>query len=346
MSPSPSSPPPSSPASSGNHPRLLVTRKLPAAVEARALGSYDVELNTGDAVMSRDEILARAAGKDGLLVTVADRIDGALIAALPPSIRIIASFSVGYDHIDIEAAAARGLAVTNTPDVLTDATADIALLLILGAARGAASGMAAIREGSWKNWAPTGMLGTDVGGKRLGILGMGRIGRAVAKRARAFGMSIHYHNRHRLPPDREEDAIYHSSVEGLFAASDILSVHCASTPETRRLVNAQTLALMPEGAILVNTARGDIVDDDALIAALASGRLRAIGLDVYNNEPNIDPRYRTLPDAFLLPHLGSATLETRNAMGFRALDNLDAFFAGREPLDLVTPRCRSPSSAS
>lgn len=320
---------------SGTRPKLLLTRRLPADVERRAARAYAVELNPTDAIRSAEDILARAEGKDALLVTVADRIDAALIARLPASVRILASFSVGYDHIDLEAAAARGLAVTNTPDVLTDATADIALLLILGAARGAAPGMAAIREASWKSWSPTGMLGTDVAGKRLGILGMGRIGEAVAKRARAFGMTIHYHNRRRLAPEREGEAIYHPTADRLFAVSDILSIHCASTPETRRLVDARALALMPEGGIVVNTARGDIVDDDALIDALAAGRLRAIGLDVYNNEPRIDPRYRSLGNAFLLPHLGSATVETRNAMGFRALDNLDDFFAGRTPRDLV-----------
>ncbi len=321
--------------SSRTRPKLLLTRKLPADVETRAARAYDVELNPTDAIRSAEDILVRAEGKEALLVTVADRIDAALVDRLPASVRILASFSVGTDHIDLEAAAARGLAVTNTPDVLTDATADIALLLILGAARGAAPGMAAIREASWKSWAPTGMLGTDIAGKRLGILGMGRIGEAVAKRARAFGMKIHYHNRRRLAPEREGDAIYHPTAESLFAVSDILSIHCASTPETRRLVGAHALASMPKGAIVVNTARGDIVDDDALIAALAAGRLRAIGLDVYNNEPGIDPRYRSLGNAFLLPHLGSATVETRNAMGFRALDNLDDFFAGQTPRDLV-----------
>lgn len=323
--------------SSGTRPKLLLTRKLPADVEARAARGYDVDLNPTDAILSADAILARAEGKDALLVTVADRIDAALVARLPASVRVLASFSVGTDHIDLEAAAARGLAVTNTPDVLTDATADIALLLILGAARGAAPGMTAIREATWKSWEPTGMLGTDVAGKRLGILGMGRIGEAVAKRARAFGMTIHYHNRHRLAPERERDAVFHPTADSLFAACDILSIHCASTPETRRLVDAHALALMPKNAIVVNTARGDIVDDDALIDALACGRLRAIGLDVFNNEPRIDPRYRTLGNAFLLPHLGSATVETRNAMGFRALDNLDDFFAGRTPRDLVAP---------
>ncbi|HUD52021.1 D-glycerate dehydrogenase [Parvibaculum sp.] len=318
-----------------SRPSLLVTRKLPNAVEARLARDYDAETNAIDTILKPDDLVARAKGKDGFLVTPADRLDADLIGRLPSSIRIMASFSVGYDHIDVKAAEARGIAVTNTPDVLTDATADIALLLILGAARGAAAGMAAIREDRWKNWAPTGMLSTDVRGKRLGIIGMGRIGQAVAHRARAFGMEVHYHNRARLDAGTEHGAVFHATAEDLFAASDILSIHCASTPETRRLVNAKTIALLPKGAIVVNTARGDIVDDEALISALQAGHLRAIGLDVYANEPNIDPRYRTLENAFLLPHLGSATVETRNAMGFRALDNLDDFFAGREPRDRV-----------
>jgi glyoxylate reductase len=320
-----------------SRPRILVTRKLPADVEARALSHFAATLNPDDRASAREDILANTQGKDGLLVTVTDRIDAALIAALPASIRIISTFSVGYDHIDVAAAQARGIAVTNTPDVLTDATAEIALLLILGAARNAASGMATLREGRWKNWAPTGMLGTELSGKRLGILGLGRIGRATASRARAFGMEIHYHNRHRLAPELEAGAHYHTDIASLFSASDVLSIHCASTPETRGLINRETIALLPHGAIVVNTARGDIVDDEALIEALASGRIGAAGLDVYNNEPNLHPGYLNLPNAFLLPHLGSATFETRNAMGFRALENLEAFFAGKTPRDLLHP---------
>lgn len=313
-------------------PRLLITRKLPIDVEQRAATSFQVQPNNDDALTDQAQLIARAAGQDGLLVTVTDRLDRATIEKLPSSIRIIASFSVGTDHIDIKAANARDIIVTNTPDVLTDATADIALLLMLGAARGAAQGMTAIRDNTWANWAPTGMLGISLTDKRLGIFGMGRIGQAVAKRARAFGMTIHYHNRH--PVDLPH-ATYHPTLTGMLALSDFLSINCASTPETRGSINAETLASLPKGAIVVNTARGDIIDDDALIAAVQSGHLAAIGLDVFQNEPNIDPRYRTLPNAFLLPHLGSATLETRNAMGHRALDNLDDFFAGRPPRDRV-----------
>ncbi|MGV8998368.1 MAG: 2-hydroxyacid dehydrogenase [Parvibaculaceae bacterium] len=313
--------------------KILITRKLPPDVEARAAASFQVSVNRTDALSDQTSLITATQGQDALLATVTDRLDAATISKLPDSIKMIASFSVGTDHIDLAAAKARGIIVTNTPDVLTDATADITLLLLLGAARGAASGSAAIREGTWANWAPTGMLGLSLTGKRLGILGMGRIGQAVAKRARAFGMNIHYHNRSAV--EYAGRATFHPTLEGLLAVSDLLSVNCASTAETRGIINAAAIAQLPKGAVVINTARGDIINDDALIAALQSGQLAAIGLDVFNNEPNIDPRYRTLPNAFLLPHLGSATLETRNAMGFRALDNLDDFFAGREPRDRV-----------
>ena len=320
-------------------PKLFITRKLPQAVEARAIESYHADLNLSDEIYSQKDLIDRLTRAettpDALLVTVTDRIDRELIAALPASIRMIATFSVGYDQIDINAASARGIAVSNTPDVLTDATADIALLLMLGAARGARGGEAAIRNAQWKNWAPTGYLGTHMTGKRLGIYGMGRIGRAVARRVRAFDMEIHYHNRTRLPQSQEDGAIFHDNVQSLFSASDFLSLHAASTPETRNIINRESLSWLPEGAILINTARGDLVDDDALISALANTSLAAAGLDVFRNEPDIDPRYRALPNTFLLPHLGSATLETRNAMGFCALDNLDAFFAGQTPPNLI-----------
>ncbi|MDF1624709.1 MAG: D-glycerate dehydrogenase [Parvibaculaceae bacterium] len=320
-------------------PKLFITRKLPQAVEARAIESYHADLNLSDEIYSQKDLIDRLTRAettpDALLVTVTDRIDRELIAALPASIRMIATFSVGYDQIDIKAASARGIAVSNTPDVLTDATADIALLLMLGAARGARGGEAAIRNAQWKNWAPTGYLGTHMTGKRLGIYGMGRIGRAVARRARAFDMEIHYHNRTRLPQSQEDGAIFHDNVQSLFSASDFLSLHAASTPETRNIINRESLSWLPEGAILINTARGDLVDDEALISALANTSLAAAGLDVFRNEPDIDPRYRALPNTFLLPHLGSATLETRNAMGFCALDNLDAFFAGQTPPNLI-----------
>ncbi len=317
-------------------PKLFVTRKLTSDVEDRIASAYEPVFNDDDHIMGAPELVKKAEGCDGMLVTATERHDSSLIEALPASVRIIATFSVGYDHIDVAAAEARGIAVTNTPDVLTDATADIALLLMLGAARGADWGERMVREATWDSWAPTHPLGHDVTGRKLGILGMGRIGQAVAKRARGFDMQIHYHKRSRLPADAEQGAVYHDTLEGMLANAEFLSINCASTPETRRLINAETIAQLPDGAVLVNTARGDIVDDDALIAAIESGKLAAAGLDVFAGEPAIDERYRTLKNTFLLPHIGSATLGTRSAMGMRAVENLDAFFAGKTPGDLVT----------
>lgn len=317
-------------------PTVLITRKLPQEVEARATRLFAVRLNGDDRVYSGEEFLAKAEGCDGLLITPTEKLTAEVIGRLPASVRIVASYSVGYDHINIPAAKARGLIVTNTPDVLTDATADVAMLLILGAARGASWGERMVREGRWGIWAPTHPLGYDVTARRLGIIGMGRIGQAVATRARAFDMTIHYHSRSRLPAEREQGAVFHASLDDLLPNCDFLSIHCASTPETRGLVNTAAIARLPDGAILINTARGDIVDDDALIAALKSGKLAAAGLDVFRGEPDIDPRYRTLDNAFLLPHLGSATRRTRVAMGMRAVDNLEAYFAGRAPADSVT----------
>jgi lactate dehydrogenase-like 2-hydroxyacid dehydrogenase len=313
--------------------KVLVTRKLPQPVEARLSRDFDALLNADDVPMQAQDIREKSEGTDGLLVTPGERYTADLLSALPRSVRIIATFSVGYDHIDLAAAKARGIAVTNTPDVLTDATADIAMLLILGAARGASWGERMVRENRWTSWAPTAPLGYDVTQKRLGIFGMGRIGQALAKRARGFDMEIHYHNRRRLDPDQESGARYHPTLADMLPHCDFLSINCASTPETRGIINAQTLAKLPEGAILVNSARGDIINDDDLIAALRSGRLAAAGLDVFRNEPKIDPRFRELDNTFLLPHLGSATPNTRTAMGMRAVDNLEQFFQGKPPRD-------------
>lgn len=316
--------------------KLLVTRMLPGAVEERISRSYNAILNADDVIFEPADLISKADGCDGLLVTATEKLTETVISSLPSSVRIIATYSVGYDHIDVAAANARGIAVTNTPDVLTDATADIALLLLLGAARGARWGEKMVRERTWGVWAPTHPLGFEVTGKRLGILGMGRIGQAVAHRARAFGMAIHYHNRSRLPDDLSFGARFHETFESLLEVSDFLSINCASTPQTRGILDHGAIALLPQGAIVINTARGDIIEEDALISALESGRLAAAGLDVFCNEPEIDPRFRTLENTFLLPHLGSATIETREAMGMRALDNLDAFFGGGTPGDLVT----------
>jgi len=314
-------------------PAVYVTRKLPDAVTARLARSYDARLNPEDTVHPISEVISGAAGADALLVCPTDKLTAEAIEVLPRSIRIVATFSVGFEHINLGAAKERGLVVTNTPDVLTDATADIALLLLLGAARRAHEGEEIIRQDAWNSWGTTYMLGVHLTGKRLGILGMGRIGQAVAKRARAFDMTIHYSNRRRLPAELEAGAIFHADPNDMLPHCDFLSINCPASPETYHFLNAERIARLPDGAIVVNTARGAIVDDEALIAALKSGKLWAAGLDVYENEPKIHPGYRQLNNAFLLPHLGSATVETRNAMGFKCVDNLDAYFAGREPPD-------------
>lgn len=323
------------PATLEHRPILLVTRALPEAVEARAARDYDARLNGDDSARRGEEIAALAAGADGILCCPAEKLTAEVVRALPDSVRILATFSVGTDHIDLAAARERGIVVTNTPDVLTDATADVALLLMLGAARRASEGERMVRTATWPGWNPTQLLGTHLGGKRLGIVGMGRIGQAVAARARAFGMTIHYSNRRRLPPDQEQGAVFHADADAMLAQADVLSLHFPATPETRHWLNAERIARLPRGAIVVNTARGTAVDDGALIAAVTAGQVAAVGLDVFENEPDLHPGYRSLDRAFLLPHLGSATVETRNAMGFKALDNLDAFFAGREPPDRV-----------
>jgi lactate dehydrogenase-like 2-hydroxyacid dehydrogenase len=314
-------------------PKILVTRKLPKAVEERLSRTFEALLNPHDQSMKAEEIRKTVEGYDGLLITPGEKCTAEFIAALPSSIRILATFSVGHDHIDLAAAKTRKIVVTNTPDVLTDATADIAMLLILGAARGASWGERMVREGRWTSWSPIAPLGHDVTGKRLCIVGMGRIGQALARRARGFDMPIHYFNRKRLPPEHEMGAVYHPSLAAMLPNCDFLSINCASTPDTRGMIDATVFDRLPQGAIVVNTARGDIVNDDDLIAALKSGKLAAAGLDVFRNEPNIDPRFRELDNIFLLPHLGSATPDTRTAMGMRAVDNLEQFFRGQAPRD-------------
>jgi glyoxylate reductase len=316
-------------------PTLFVTRKLPEAVLERAARDYRARLNAQDQLYGPDDIIERAQGCDAVLTCSTEKFTAELIEQLPAGVRAVATFSVGTEHIDLEAAKARGLVVTNTPEVLTDSTADITMLVLLGAARRAYEGQRMVRENKWSVWSPVELLGVQVAGKQLGILGMGRIGRAVARRARGFDMEIHYHNRHRLPPEIEAGAVYHAEAEDMLGVSDFLSINCPATPETHHFLDARRIALLPERAVVTNTARGTIVEDEALIDALKSGKLAAAGLDVFEGEPNIHPAYRDLPNVFILPHMGSATLETRNAMGFKCLDNLDALFAGREPPDRV-----------
>lgn len=314
-------------------PVVLVARRLPQAVEERLQRDYTARLNERDELYSSNRLLELAAGADAVIPCHTEKLTAEVIARLPDTVRAICSFSVGYDHIDLAAAKARGIVVTNTPEVLSNATAEVGMLLLLGAARRVHEGARMLRTNTWADWSAIGQLGIEVTGKRLGIIGMGRVGQILARRARGFDMEIHYHNRHRLSPELEAGAVFHEDLDELLPLSQFLSIHCPATPETHHLLNAERIARLPDGAVVVNTARGAVVDDDALIAALSSGKLFAAGLDVFNNEPNIDPRYRELDNSFLLPHIGSATRETRDAMGFRALDNLDAIMAGREPRD-------------
>ena len=318
-----------------SRPTVLVTRILPDAVQARLARDYDTRFNDTDDIYGLDEIVKRARGCDAIVCASSEKFTAELIERLPESVRAVATFSVGTEHLDLEAAKQRGLVMTNTPEVLTESTADIAMLLLLGAARRAYEGERMMRRNEWHGWTATQLLGVHVTGKRLGILGMGRIGRAVAQRARGFDMVIHYHNRSRLPEDLEQGAVYHADPEEMLGHCDFLSINCPASPETHHFLDARRIALLPDGAIVVNSARGVIVDDEALIAALRSGKVFAAGLDVFEGEPNVHPGYRGLDNVFILPHLGSATEETRNAMGFKCCDNLDAFFAGREPPDRV-----------
>jgi len=316
-------------------PVILVTRRLPDAVEERLRRDYRPILNHRDTLYSSDDIIERSRGADAILTCHTERFTAEVIAGLSDTVRALATFSVGYEHIDRLAAGARGIIVTNTPEVLSDATAELTIMLMLGAARRAGEGERLVRSGEWRHWSTDFMVGTEVTGKRLGIIGLGRIGRIVARRARGFDMEIHYHNVRRLSPELEEGALYHESPEELMPHCDFLTLHCVASPETTGLLNDDLIARLPDGAVVVNASRGVVVDDDALIAGLRSGKLAAAGLDVYNGEPAIHPGYRQLPTVFLMPHIGSATKETRDAMGFRALDNLDAIFAGREPRDRV-----------
>lgn len=315
---------------------VLVTRKLPQAVEDRLRRDYEPRFNQDDRQYSSDELIALAQGAYAILPCHTERLSADVIPRLPGSVKAIINFSVGVDHVDLAAARTRNIIVTNTPDVLADATAEIAMLLILGAARRASEGERLIRAGKWKTWSPAFMVGRQVTGKRLGIVGMGRVGQVTARRARGFDMTILYSNRSRLAPALEQGATYYKTVEAMLPHCDYLALHCPSTPETHHLLNAERIALLPDGAIVVNTARGSVIDDDALVAALKTGKVAAAGLDVFNGEPDkIHPGYRELENTFLLPHIGSATFETRDAMGYRALDNLDAIAAGREPHDRV-----------
>ena len=325
-----------------SRPTLVVTRHLPDAVEARAARDFDARLNPEDTPLSGADIVARAQGAQAVLCSAGDRLNAETIAALPDSVRILATFSVGTDHIDLGAAEARGIVVTNTPDVLTDATADIALLLMLGAARRASEGERMIRADAWTGWTPTQLLGTHIGGKRLGIIGMGRIGQAVARRARAFGLQIHYHNRRRVAAQIEQDlgATYWDSLDQMLARVDIVSVNCPHTPATYHLLSARRLKLLRPEAYVVNTARGEVIDENALIRMIGAGEIAGAGLDVFEHEPAVNPRLAKLAregKVLLLPHMGSATVEGRVDMGEKVIINIKTFMDGHKPPNRILP---------
>jgi lactate dehydrogenase-like 2-hydroxyacid dehydrogenase len=312
-------------------PRLLVTHAFPAGLTARIEAAYTI--SRWD--RTPQGWAAAAQGAAAVLCTPADRLDAAAIAALPETVHVIGTYSVGYEHIDLAAAAARGIAVVNTPGVLSQATAEFAMLLILAAARRAGEGERILRAGKWPGWAPSGVMGTQVSGKRLGIFGMGRIGQVLAGMARGFAMTVHYRNRTALPPGQAEGAVWHGDDAAFLGQCDVLALCAPATPLTRHWLNAARLAQLPRGAIVVNTARGSLVEDDALIAALKSRHVAAAGLDVFPHEPDVPAGYLALENVVLTPHIASATLETRMAMGNLVLDGIDAVLEGRIPGNLV-----------
>jgi lactate dehydrogenase-like 2-hydroxyacid dehydrogenase len=327
-------------------PVLVVTSRYPKEVEDRIDRDYNARRNPNQGLFSQQTLLSAAEGADALFITPADRLDSGFFQKVSPTLRIVATFSVGFEHIDVEAAAARKIPVAYTPGVNNEATADIAMLLLLGASRRAYEAQELVRTGAWKQPLGTDMLlGWQVGGKVLGILGMGRVGQSVARRARGFGMKIHYYDTKELPAEIVGDAVYHKDPLDLLRASEFLSVHAPETPQTRHFLNSKAISLLPPGAIVVNTARGGLVVDDDLIAALKSGRVAAAGLDVFEGEPKLHPEYVSLKNTFLLPHIGSATIETHTAMGLLALDNVDAVLNGRPAPTLIQPQSQSATSS-
>jgi len=305
--------------------KILITRKLIKDSEDKASKTFEPIFNTNDELYSQSKVIEMSKGCDGILTSLTDKMDKETISKLPDTVKIISNFAVGFGNIDLDAAKKRGIAVTNTPEVLSDATAEIGILLILGACRRAAEGLEAAREGGWK-WSSDYLIGKQLTGTRLGILGMGRIGQKIAKIAKSLGMIIHYHNRSKLSSDKENGAIYHDSIKSLFSVSDVLSICCPATKETENMINKETVEFFPKGAVITNVARGDIIEDEALIDALNRRKIYAVGLDVYKNEPNLNPGYLNIKSAFVLPHLGSATKDTRIAMANLAIDNIGEFF--------------------
>jgi glyoxylate reductase len=322
-------------------PRLsvVVTRRLPEVVETRMSELFDVELRETDTRMTRDELAAAMQRADVLVPCVTDPIDANMLAQAGEKLKLIANYGAGVDHIDISSARQRGVLVSNTPGVVTDDTADMTMALILAVTRRIPEGMSVMQAGEWQGWSPTAFLGGRVGGRRLGILGMGRIGQAVARRARAFGMQVHYHNRKRLRPEIEEEleATYWDSLDQMVSRMDVLSVNCPHTPSTFHLLNARRLKLMKPSSVIVNTSRGEVIDENALTRGLRAGELAGAGLDVFEHGHEINPRLRELPNVVLLPHMGSATIEGRIEMGEKVLINIKTFADGHRPPDLVVP---------
>ena len=305
--------------------KILITRKLIESSEQYAAKIFEVKINEKDKLLTNNEIINESSDCDGILSSITDQLDSDTISKLSDKIKIISNFAVGFGNIDVTAAKKKNIIVTNTPDVLTDATAEIAILVLLGAARRAKEGIDWVNKKNWK-WTANFLMGKQLSDSRLGILGMGRIGRAVAERARSFGMKIHYHNRTRLNKDLEKNAIYHDSLKSLLSVSDFFSINCPATKETKNIINDETIKYFPDGAVISNSARGDMINDDAMVKALKSGKIFSLGLDVYNGEPNIHPDYLKLPNVFILPHLGSSTIKTRTAMADLAIKNIEEFF--------------------
>ncbi len=320
-----------------SRPLVIVTRRLPEAVETRMAELFDVELNLDDTPFDRARLADALSRCDVLVSALTDEIDADLLAGAGERLRLIANFGNGVDHIDLHAARAKGVMVSNTPGVLTDDTADMTMAMILGVPRRLAEGMNRLRDGAFHGWSPTWMLGHRITGKRLGIVGMGRIGQAVAKRARGFGIAVHYHNRSRLPEaiERPLDATWWPTLDAMLARVDIVSIHCPSTPETRHLLDRRRLGLMRPHAYLINTARGEIVEEAALIESLEGGRLAGAGLDVFEHEPAVNARLLALPNVVLLPHMGSATIESRLATGEKVIANIRSWADGHRPPDQV-----------
>jgi len=314
---------------------LWIPRRLSDATLARARRDYDVIMKDEDTPGTAGEIVATSAEADGMIPCHSEHFSADVAARLDPRLKIVANHSVGVDHCDLPALEARGIAVTNTPGVLSDATAELVVMLMLGAARHAVTGDRIVRSGEWDFWSPAFLVGKQVTGARLGIVGMGGVGRALARNARGLDMEIHYYNRRRLPPEQEQGAVYHESLESLLPVSDFLSLNCPASPDTSGMMNADRFALMPEGSILVNAARGSLVDEAALLQAVESGHLAGAGLDCFATEPGGNPAFAAHENIVMMPHVGSATVRTRDAMGFKALDNLDAFFRGDAPPDLL-----------